>query len=425
MMRTTAPENGINSGATRRGFGPGLRRLAAGFVLALAAVQPLPVAAQGQFAPVARVDGEVISAYELDQRVAFLTLLRAPGDVRALALDQLINEKIELREAARIGLVPDADAVKAGMEEFAARGNLSADEFVQLLGQAGVAAETFRDFVSAGIVWRDYARAQVLPKVTISAADIDQALATAQPQPGLRFLLSEIVLPAPDPASRRASLARAKRLTGLDEAGFADAAMRFSVGASRNNKGKMNWLDVTALPADVGAAVRGLQPGQTSRIIETEQDVRVYFVRDREEVSSAKPATMVDYAALLLPGGESKANVGEVAQIRDRVTSCDDLYPIGRGLAPEQLLRETQAESQVPAPFGATLAALDPGEIGTALTANGSMAILMLCSRGNELPRSLTRDMVAEQLRNQRVGTAAQMLLDTLRANAHVEILTR
>jgi len=422
-MSTTAPENGTKRGGMRRLAGHGLRRMALGLGLAISAA--LPLAAQSQYAPVARVDGMIVSAYELDQRSQFLTLLNAPGDVRQMALDQLINEKLELREASRAGITSDEAAIKAGMEEFAARGNLSADEFVQLLGQAGVAAETFRDFVAAGINWREYVRANLLSKVTITDAEIDQAMTTATPDPGLRFLLSEIVLPAGDPATRKASLARAQRLTALDEAGFADAAMRFSIGPSRTNKGKMNWLDVTALPANVGAAVRGLQPGQTSRIIESGEDIRLYFVRDREEVSSAKPATLVDYAALLLPGGESKPNLAELDRIRARVTSCDDLYPIARGLHDDQFTRDSVVEGQLPASYAATLASLDPGEIGTTAGPGGTLAVVMLCTRGNELPRSLTRDMVRDQLGNQRVGTLAQMELDRLRANAHVEILTR
>lgn len=426
MISTTAPGFGIKTVTAKggAGFGRFMRHLATGTYLLLAALAPVPAAAQSQFAPAVRVDDEVITTYQMVQRERFLTLLRAPGDVRTMARDQLINELLQMREAKAADIAADADAVKKGMEEFAQRGNLTADQFLQLLGQGGVDASTFRDFVTAGVSWRDYVRSTLMPRINLSDLEIDTAMARVVPDPGLRFLLSEIVLPASDPATRKASLARAKRLAGLDEKGFADAAMRFSIGASRNNKGKMNWLDVTALPPGVGAAVRGLKPGQISRIIESDQKIRLYFVRDREEVSSAKPATQVDYAALLLPGGASKANLDEVARIRARVTSCDDLYPIARGLAPEQFSRETLPEAQVPAAYAGEIAKLDAGEISSAVVSqNGAMTVLMLCSRGNVLPRSTTRDMVATQLKTQRVAAQAQMLLDQLRANARIEIL--
>ncbi len=327
-----------------------------------------------------------------------------------------------MREARKADITADAEAISAGMAEFAARGNLETDQLLQLLGQAGVAEETFRDFVAAGVTWRDYVKAVFLPKVSISQADVDAAMAVALPEAGLRVLLSEIMLPAADPATRKASQARAARLTGLDETGFAQAALRFSVGQSRNNGGKMKWIDITALPPAAAAAVRGMKPGQTSRVIEDKDGLRLYFMHDREEVKNTTPGSALDYAALLLAGGQSQANLDEAARIRARVTSCDDLYPIARALPPEQLVRETLPAGQVPGTYAAELERLDPGEISTRLTtSSGAMVVLMLCSRGNELPRSLTREMVEDQLRNKRTGTLAQFFLEEKRANARIE----
>ncbi|RME13922.1 MAG: peptidylprolyl isomerase, partial [Alphaproteobacteria bacterium] len=283
----------------------------AGLALLAPALAPLPAAAQGTFSPAIRIDNDVVTKYEINQRVAFLTALRAPGDVRALARDQLINETLQLRLADQAGVTVDEAALKAGMEEFAARGKLTAEQFIQLLGQAGIAAETFRDFVRAGIAWREYVRQELLPKVSLSDAEIDAAMAEATPTPGERVLLSEIVLPGADPASRKASLARAKRLAGLDEKGFAEAAMRFSTGPSRNKGGKLKWLDPATLPASAIGPVRRLRPGQMTGPIVDGDTVRLYFLHDREKIPSAKPRPMVDYAALLLPGGRSPANLAE------------------------------------------------------------------------------------------------------------------
>lgn len=381
-----------------------------------------PAKAQSQFSPAIIVDSEVITVYQLSQRQAFLTLLRAPGDVRQLAADQLINEAIQLRAAREADMVADDAAVLAGMEEFAARGNLTAEKLLALFAQNGIAAETFRDFVAAGVTWRDYSRKAFGAKAGVTTADIDAAMAKHVPEPSVRLLLSEIVLPGANAPTRKASRARADRLAGLDETEFGQAALRFSIGASRNNLGKMNWVEMASLPTDIAAAVRGLEPGEMSRPVERDEDIRLYFVRDREEVTSGTPPVQVDYAALLLPGGQSDANKAEAARIRERVTGCDDLYPIGRALPPEQLVRETLPVSAVPAAYAAELERLDAGEISSRLvTSSGAMVVLMLCSRGNETPRSLTREMVESQLKNQRIATLAQVFLEEQRANAHIE----
>ena len=415
MMRMTAA--GI---ARIIATGLGRMGLAAGMALTLLAT---PAAAQN-FTPVARVDGEVITAFELAQRQRFLALLRAPGDVRALALDQLVNERLQNREADKIGIAASDEAISAGIEEFASRGNLSGEQFLQLLAQNGVVAETFRDFVAAGVTWREFVQANFRPLVSISKAEIDIAMGEVEPAAGLRVLLSEIALPAGDPATRKASQKRAERLVGLEEEAFRDAAKRFSISRTRNDAGDMSWLDVSALPPAIGAAVRGLQPGQTTRPLPVEDQIRLYYMRDREQVEGGTPATVVDYAALLLAGGASEANLGAAAEIRAQVTGCDDLYQFGRALPPEQLIREELRESAVPAPFGAELATLDPGEISARVTtANGALAVLMLCSRGNELPVSTTEAAVAAKLTSSRTSAMAQAFIDEQKANARIEIL--
>lgn len=394
--------------------------LAAGMALTLLAA---PGGAQ-DFTPAARVDGEVITQFELDQRERFLTLLRAPGDVRALAFDQLVNERLQIREAEKRGITATEEAIKAGIEEFAARGNLTGEEFLQLLAQGGIAAETMRDFVAAGVTWRNFVQANFVPMVSISQTEIAIAMGEVEPAAGLRVLLNEIALPAGDPATRRASQKRAERLVGLEEDAFREAAKRFSVSRTRNDEGELDWTDVAALPPAIGAAVRGLRPGQTTRALPVGDQLRIYYMRDREEVKGGKPATVVDYAALLLAGGATEANLAAAAEIRADVTQCDDLYAYGRGLPPEQLIREEVRESAVPAPFGAELALLDPGEISARVTTtSGALAVLMLCARGNELPRSTTEEMVASQLRSNRASTMAQSFLDELKANAQIEIL--
>ncbi|MEM9970456.1 MAG: SurA N-terminal domain-containing protein, partial [Pseudomonadota bacterium] len=123
---------------------------------AVALLMATAAQAQNRFAPIIQVGDSVVTRYELDQRTRFLALLNAPGDPRNIAREQLINEAIQLTAARDLGIVPSPEAIEAGLQEFAGRANLTAEEFTQALGQNGVEAETFRDFVTAGVAWREY-----------------------------------------------------------------------------------------------------------------------------------------------------------------------------------------------------------------------------------------------------------------------------
>jgi len=128
-----------------------------------------PVLAQGgTFAPAFTVNGSIVTNFEYDQRRQFLTLLRAPGDIDQAARAALIEDRLRLDAAEQLGITITADQVKAGMEEFASRANLTAEQFVEALKQGGVEAETFRDFVSAGLIWREVVRAKFGGTVVIA-----------------------------------------------------------------------------------------------------------------------------------------------------------------------------------------------------------------------------------------------------------------
>ena len=191
----------------------------AALFLALPLVALVPVAPaqaqEGLFSPRVFVNGRAVTRFEHDQRRRFLELLRAPGDPDELAEVALIEDRLRMDAADALGLALTEEQLRAGMEEFAARANLSADEFVTALGQGGVAAETFRDFVEAGLVWREVIRARFGPSIQISDAEIDRALALSS-QRGLsaRVLVSERVVQAPR------AMARASARLARTRAGF-------------------------------------------------------------------------------------------------------------------------------------------------------------------------------------------------------------
>ena len=154
----------------------GLRRLALGAGLLLAAVGGAPRAMANPFEAVLSVNDRVITQYELEQRQLFLQILQQQGDLPQLARNSLIEDRLRLFAAEAVGLTIAPDQVLAGMEEFAGRANLTTEEFLELTSEMGLASESFRDFVEAGMVWREMVRAKYGGGVTITEAEIDRAI---------------------------------------------------------------------------------------------------------------------------------------------------------------------------------------------------------------------------------------------------------
>lgn len=387
--------------------------LAAAICLIMA---PLAATAQGLFSPRAIVNGQAVTTYEYDQRLLMLTVFGVPGDREAEALNGLIDDRLRKGAARALGVKLTPEQILAGMEEFASRANLTAEEFTAALNGAGVATETFRDFVEAGLLWREVVRARFLPRVTITEAEIDRALARGEGQDGsARVLLSEIVLPAPQGTEGRAlALAQNIRAETQGEAAFAAAARRYSAAPTAPRGGALNWTPVEALPATVAAAVTRLAPGQVSAPLALEGVVTLFLLRGIERGGPA--GATVDYAQFLLPEGPQA--LAEAERIRDRVDTCDDLYAVARGLPPDRLLRETRPVAQLPADVAGELAGLDAGEVSTALVRGGARVVLMLCGRDLQAAAAVSREALREDLLNRRLGALAEGYLEELRADA-------
>ena len=381
-----------------------------------------PAQAQGRFSPELQVGESIVTRYQIDQRTRFLALLRAPGDPRLLAREQLINEAVQFAAAREAGIALSEEEIAAATEEFASRANLTGEQFLIALGQNGVEAETFRDFVTAGATWRNFVRAELgeEARATITQPQIARTLAQTGTEGGTRVLISEILLPKTTPETAAASRARAAELSRLQgEAAFSAAARQFSVSATSSRGGEVAWRDIEALPEEIRPIIANLGEGQISRPVELETSIGVFLMRDREVVAAGTPETLlIDYAVF------TAASAQDAASVEARIDTCDDLYGIAKGLLSNRLIRETEPSTQVPAFVRAAVADLDAGET-TVIQRAGQNAVVMLCARRPAQESTVDLDIIGNRLLNARLGATAANELAKLRAETIIIDLTQ
>lgn len=379
----------------------------------LAVAQPGPAGAQSSaFAPKVMVDGKVITFYEYDQRLRFMTLLNAPGDLRTEAEKSLIEDRLRMIAAERLKIRIAPRQIADGMAEFAGRFEMEPEEFITILEQNGVAAATFRDFVHAGLAWRNVVQAKFGPGAlaSIYEPEVDRAMSALTQRGTTRVLLSEIIIPA----SRR-NLANELSTTLRGEAAFAAAAREHSIGTTAAEGGRADWRNLAVLPQAVVESLHGLQAGQVSAPARLPDGrYAVYLLRQIEQREAlTAQTTAVDYARLALAGAGTPATEAALANLRARVAACNDLYAWG------DVTRQTVAQSALPGDVAARLATMDENEIQI-YAAGGSQIVLMLCSRRVASEGDPDRNTVRARLAEQRVVGEAELYLQQLRSNAHI-----
>ena len=370
------------------------------------------------FAAAATVNGTVVTNFQVQQRVLFLTLLRSPGVSQEAITDALIDEALQLQAARSAGVTLSPEELEAGIAEFATRTNLEPDALITALGQEGVAAETLRDFVRNGALWRSLVQQRFGPRAQISEAEVDRALALASERGSARILLSEIALPlTPELSEENEALANRLSDTINSPAAFAAAAQRYSAASTAPRGGRLDWVPLGNLPPQVVGQVLTLAPGEISAPINLGPFIALFLLRDLEELSAKPPETLaVEYAEVLIPGARTETALSAARDLRDSVDTCEDLYGQDlSGLSP--VTRQSVLQSELSQELALELAKLDTHEVSTMLSTDTELRFIMLCGRSSEIAEG-ARDQIRGQLRQQRLVSYADGFLDELRADA-------
>lgn len=423
-----------------------MRRILLGAAMAAmltgAGAGSLPALAQGNpFQPLVYVNDSAVTRYELDQRMRFMELLRAPDADRASAEKALIEDRLRQFAARQMGISASDEQIDAGLAEFAGRANMSVEDFTGELARAGVESQTFRDFVSAGVVWRSLVRQRVVPQVQVTDAEIDQEMKKVIETPQITHVaLSEVILPAPEGQEQQA-LALAEQIVAgsRSEGDFAAFARRYSATPSAENGGRLPWAPLANLPPALRPLILAMQPGQVSQPLTVPGAVVLFYLRDtRGTLRPGAREQVLDYVRFTLSSPEEAARIAALSP------SCADLFVQARGVPAGQIQRQSLPQGQIPTDEALRLATLDDNETSV-INYGGAVRLLMLCKRTPALiadeglesvqapvatsaedgaapqpdPNALpARSEVRDRLFNRKVAQAADSYMAELRANA-------
>jgi peptidyl-prolyl cis-trans isomerase SurA len=185
---------------------PRLRR--AGFAaLALLLALAAPHAASAQSAIRVLVNDDPITTFEVQNRTRMLRLFSGGRAGEEQALEQLIDERLMLQEAARRGVTVSDEEVDSELAGRARQAGATAEQFRQAFAQAGVDPETFRSFLRANIAWGEIVRARLRSSADdVSESEVAAALARkpaedaegeATEQTAWEYMLQQIVFVVP------------------------------------------------------------------------------------------------------------------------------------------------------------------------------------------------------------------------------------
>lgn len=132
-----------------------------------------PVHAQ---AIAAMVNGEAVTTVDIEQRIKLVQLTAKKSISREEALQELIDDKIKLKEAKRYGLDLSASDVDAAYANMASRMRMSDEQLNKTLENSGIRPQTLKARMKADMTWGNLVRGRYNSTLTPADKDIRAAM---------------------------------------------------------------------------------------------------------------------------------------------------------------------------------------------------------------------------------------------------------
>jgi peptidyl-prolyl cis-trans isomerase SurA len=244
------------------------------------------------------VNDDVITIQDLADRLdlALVTsgLPNQPEARRSLApqvLRGVIDEKLQLQEAKRLGLDVSEGDIDQAIDTIAQRNKTTRADLVRYLETHNIKPSALRTQLRAQIAWIKVIAREVRPRIVVTQEQIDLALKRrgGAASGDTELLLAEILLPVYDRNQEPSVLEDARRLVSTIREGgdFAALARQVSVAASAEEGGDLGWVQAAAVLPDLRGRVMNLEPGQVSDPIASPAGVHIFQLRDRRSRDAA------------------------------------------------------------------------------------------------------------------------------------------
>ncbi|MBR1209859.1 peptidylprolyl isomerase [Bradyrhizobium sp. JYMT SZCCT0180] len=166
------------------------------------------------------VTGEPITNLDIEQRTKLNFLTTRKQMPRQEVIDQLIDEKVKIREAKKFGVDPTASDVDQSYAQMGSRMRLSNEQLTKSLESQGIRPETLKARLKAEMVWTSLVRGRYKESLQVSERDINEQAKEAGDSgkvEAFQYKMQPIVLLVPRGSQPAAVEARKREAEALRE----------------------------------------------------------------------------------------------------------------------------------------------------------------------------------------------------------------
>ncbi|TFU03730.1 peptidylprolyl isomerase [Polymorphobacter arshaanensis] len=386
------------------------------------------------------VNGDIITDTDVEQRLNLVIAANgaqiSPDErnkLRLQVLRNLIDEKLEIQEAASNEIrISDAEVEKA-FQRVAANFKQTPEQFSAFLVQNGASAASIKAQIRGEMAWSRLLRRKVEPTVTVGDEEVQALLDKLNAAKGTEeYRVGEIFLSA-TPENQARVMADAQRIVQQIRGGasFVAYARQFSEASTAGVGGELGWVRAGQLNDAVGPVVTALQPATISDPIVVPGGIAIMALIEKRQVLAADPANAVlslkQMAIQFKPGitePEAKAVVANFQKVTQDMGGCGRVETVAKEIGATVAINDAIRIKDLPPALQEMMKTLSVGQATPPFgSAKDGVRVLVLCGRDDAgvKAQSASFDEVYAQLNEERVNMRARRYLRDLRRDAVID----
>lgn len=385
------------------------------------------------------VDDEVISVYDLEQRInlviASANLPRTEDTRRRLrpqVLRTMVDEELQKIAARDAGVQVLNGEIDDEIEAIAERNNISGARLIASLERSGVDPEALRQQVLAAMAWQRFMATRLLRTVDVSDEEVDEVIRRQEEAKGETvYLVSEILLPVDNPSDEVAVRNGTQRLVNQIREGarFDALARQFSSGATAQQGGDVGWVRAQQMGPEIAEVLQQLQPGEISDPVRTAAGYTIIGVRETRIEGQQDPGNIeVVLSQLLIPLGrqasevDAERAVSAANSMRDLVGSCEETGPLAEKLSAVSAADLGKLRiGDLPPVFQNAILPLEVNEVSAPVRTAAGIHLLVVCERSQSADAVIDRARIENEIIARKLNQRALSYLRDLRRDTIVD----
>ena len=383
----------------------------------------------------AKVNNQIITNIDLEYRLNLaLEISKIPNEakfrkeIRQQMLNLLIDENLKLQAAEKLGILVSSSEVYTEINRLEQRLKLDKNSLINNFKEKNIPEIAIYNQIRGQLLWNKVIAYTIANNITISNNQKEEALQNFITNSGeVEYNISEIFISSN--TKNLENFSKEKIFSIFNKANssnFTTLAQQFSDGALNIS----SWIRESALSQEVIKIIQKLNIGEISRPIETNSGFHIYLLNDKRktkkivENEALYNISQIFYKTAGLNNKQIEEIKNKLLNLKKSIKNCfqleelikKDLDSTGGSLG---ILSSNSLDKKF---LNILENGLSVRQLSEIIVTSEGIHSIMLCEPAKTVNLDELRNNIEQKLRIEKINNAANLLLNSIRQRALIEI---